>query len=66
MVMDGRYLVEEYDGEMMGQPFKGMGLMAYDNSEQRFVSAWIDNMGTGIMTISPGAIAPEHRGRNRQ
>ncbi|MDH3457611.1 MAG: DUF1579 domain-containing protein [Gemmatimonadota bacterium] len=51
MVMDGRYLVEEYDGEMMGQPFKGMGLMAYDNSEQRFVSAWIDNMGTGIMTM---------------
>ena len=51
MVMDGRYLVEEYDGEMMGLPFKGMGLTAYDNAQQRFMNVWIDNMATGIMTL---------------
>jgi hypothetical protein len=59
MVMDGRYLVEEYEGEMMGQPFKGMALVAYDNAEQRFVSAWIDNMATGIMTMY-GEVNDDH------
>lgn len=59
MVMDGRYLVEEYEGEMMGQPFNGMSLTAYDNGAQRFVSVWIDNMATGIMTMH-GEVNDDH------
>jgi hypothetical protein len=49
-IMDGRYTQEEVTGSFMDQPFKGMGLMGYDNFKKKYVSTWCDNMGTGIMT----------------
>ena len=49
-LMDGRYCQEQTTGEMMGKPFTGMGLTGYDNVLKKYVSVWIDNMGTGIMT----------------
>ena len=49
-VMDGRYCQEQATGEMMGRPFNGMGLTGYDNVLKKYVSVWIDNMGTGIMS----------------
>jgi len=50
MLMDGRYCQEVTSGQMMGQPFSGMGITGYDNVLGKYVSTWIDNMGTGIMT----------------
>jgi len=50
MLMDGRYCQEVVSGQMMGQPFSGMGITGYDNVLGKYVSTWIDNMGTGIMT----------------
>jgi hypothetical protein len=50
MLMDGRYCQEVASGTMMGQPFSGMGVTGYDNVLGKFVSTWIDNAGTGIMT----------------
>ncbi len=52
MTLGGRYLVEKYDGQMMGQPYKGMGFTAYDNVEQQYVATWMDTMGTGITTMT--------------
>lgn len=49
MLYGGRYLRQEVDGEMMGEPFHGMGLVGYDNVKEKYVSAWIDNMGTSVM-----------------
>src|SRR5262249_2666700 len=48
-LMDGRYVQEVATGEMMGGPFNGMGIYGYDNVIGKYVSRWIDNMGTGIM-----------------
>lgn len=50
MIMDGRYLVETWEGTSMGQPFNGQAITGYDNFNQEYVSTWIDNMSTGIMT----------------
>jgi len=50
ILMDGRYCQESASGQMMGQPFSGMGITGYDNVTGKYVSTWIDNMGTGIMT----------------
>ena len=50
LIMDGRYAQEEVTGEMMGRPFGGIGLTGYDNVLKKYVSSWIDNAGTGIMT----------------
>jgi len=49
MIMGGRYLDESYNGTFMGMPFEGHGTMAYDNVQKKYLSTWIDNMGTGIM-----------------
>lgn len=56
-LMDGRYAQEVASGQMMGAPFNGMGIYGYDNVIGKYVSTWIDNMGTGIMH-SQGTIDP--------
>ncbi len=47
-IMDGRYLHDDTTSSMMGMPFKGMGITGYDNLKKKYVSTWIDNMGTGL------------------
>ena len=49
MVLGGRYLKSTFKGNMMGMPFEGMGLDAYDNATKDYISIWVDNMGTGLM-----------------
>lgn len=51
MVMGGRYLQSMYKGDMMGMPFEGMGMTAYDNSKKKIIESWVDNMGTGLMVL---------------
>ena len=57
-VMGGRYFISEHtgkmqmpgaDGKMTDTDFKGISTEGYDNVKKKFVSSWIDNMGTGIM-----------------
>ena len=48
----GKFKMPGADGKMKDMNFKGISLDGYDNVKQKFVSTWIDNMGTGIM--SPG------------
>ena len=49
MILDGKYQEGNYTGNMMGMPFQGKGIVAYDNASEEFISTWIDNMGTGMM-----------------
>ena len=62
LTMGGRYLISNHtsqmnmpgpDGKMTKMQFEGMSIDGYDNVKKKFVSSWIDNMGTGIM-ISEG------------
>jgi len=48
MLLDGRYLQQEYTGEMMGSTFNGINVIGYDNHTKKYVSIWIDSMSTGI------------------
>ncbi|MEN6616924.1 MAG: DUF1579 domain-containing protein [Syntrophorhabdus sp.] len=48
MLLDGRYLQQEYTGEMMGDRFAGVNIIGYDNHTRKYVSAWIDSMSSGI------------------
>lgn len=61
-VLGGRYIITEHsgkmlmpgpDGKMAEIDFKGIATEGYDNVKKRFVSTWIDNMGTMIM-VSEG------------
>jgi len=48
-VLGGRYVQTTWTGNMMGMPFEGHGTEGYDNLAKKYVSTWVDNMGTGIM-----------------
>lgn len=51
MILGGRYQESVHKGTLMGMPFEGHGLLAYDNAKKIFQSSWVDNMGTGIMNL---------------
>jgi hypothetical protein len=57
MILDGRYLQDTTHSTFMGMPFEGRGLTGYDNIKKKYVSTWIDNMGTGIM-VAEGTYDP--------
>lgn len=52
MILGGRYQETVNTGNMMGMPYEGHGLLAYDNAKKIFENVWEDNMGTGIMKMS--------------
>jgi hypothetical protein len=47
--MGGRFVTQEYHGDMDGKPFKGMGLYAYNTVTKEYENTWIDSSSTGIM-----------------
>src|SRR5678815_2151756 len=49
-ILNGRFVQEDFTGEMMGKPFKGMSLTGYDNVRQKYRSVWVDDMSTTIVT----------------
>ena len=46
MILGGRYLQQDFAGDMMGSPFTGIGVTGHDNHTKKYVSTWIDSMGT--------------------
>ena len=48
MILDGRFLQQEYTGNMMGTIFKGLNLIGYDNHTKKYQSIWIDSMITAL------------------
>ena len=51
ILQDATVLNMGADGKMKDMEFKGMALEGYDNVKKKFVSSWIDNMGTGVMLM---------------
>lgn len=48
--LDGRFVRQHVKGTAPWGPFEGAGLVGYNNGTKQFTTAWVDNMGTGIMT----------------
>src|SRR5437879_9050116 len=48
-ILGGRFIEQQVKGQMMGQPFEGIGMIGYDNTKGEYVSVWLDNMNTGLM-----------------
>lgn len=57
LLLGGRFLQQECTGDMMGQSFTGIGVMGYDNHTKKYVSTWMDSMGTGIFFMQGTASA---------
>jgi len=47
-IMDGRFLQEDFRGEMMGKPFNGRSILGFDNTKQTFQSVWFSDMQTSM------------------
>jgi hypothetical protein len=45
-LLDGRYLMEELQFEVMGMPMKGVHILGYDNRTQEYTTLWMDTMST--------------------
>nr|WP_294903172.1 DUF1579 domain-containing protein [uncultured Lacibacter sp.] len=52
MVMNGLYQEGNLSGTMMGMPFLGKSILAYDNAKKQFALTWIDNMGSGLLLMT--------------
>jgi hypothetical protein len=60
VLLGGRYLQQNFRGEFEGQEFRGVGISGYDNTKGKYVGAWMDTMGTGIMTTEGEYNADKH------
>ena len=50
MTFNGRFLEEEFHGQMMGKPFTGRTLLGFDNTKQTFNSVWVSDTQTSMFT----------------
>lgn len=50
-ILDGRFLLYEYKGEMTGKPFEGLTIFGFDLATNKFQAAWVDSfhMSTAVM-----------------
>ncbi|MEO8458968.1 MAG: DUF1579 domain-containing protein [Dokdonella sp.] len=44
----GRYVQMHFEGQMMGQPLSGQGVIGYDNLRGGYFNTWIDSASTGF------------------
>ncbi len=51
MILGGRYQYSKHTSVFNGMPFEGYSTLGYDNAKKKFISSWVDNMGSGIMLM---------------
>jgi hypothetical protein len=51
MELGGRFLRQDFTGQMMGMPFTGVGFTGYDNIKKKYVGSWMDSMSTALATM---------------
>lgn len=51
LILDGMFLLHEYEGAMQGAPLKGLAIHGYDLGASRWTTAWVDSFhnGTNIL-----------------
>jgi hypothetical protein len=47
-IMGGRYLQEEFQGQMMGRPFNGRVVLTFNSVKQTYQSVWFDDMNLAL------------------
>ncbi|HEU4387332.1 MAG TPA: DUF1579 family protein [Blastocatellia bacterium] len=49
--LDGRFLVEENSGSLLGAPIRGLRYYGYNNGSGKYEAIWTYTMSTAIMTL---------------
>jgi len=62
-VLEGRFVVHEYEGSFQGKPIAGVAIHGYHLDRGRYETAWIDSFhtGTAIMFFTGQAGDEAHR-----
>ncbi len=47
-VLGGAAQKMEFEGQMMGMPFSGIGITSYDRETEKWQTTWVDSMGARI------------------
>ena len=55
--LQGRYVQQDFTGEYVGKPFRGIGFTGYDNVRQKYRNVWLDDMSTTMVTSEGDADA---------
>jgi hypothetical protein len=50
LILGKRFIQEKYRGKWLNLPYEGFGLIGYDKAKKAYVSVWLDNMGTSMMS----------------
>lgn len=50
-ILDGRFVMHEYSGELQGKRFEGVAIYGFDLATNKFQAAWVDSfhMSTAMM-----------------
>ena len=51
-VLGDRFLKQDYEGTLMGQPDLGIGYTGFNNATRKYEAVWLSNMGTGVMLMT--------------
>lgn len=51
LILDGRFLVQDFEGDIGGTPFSGHGMSGYDRIQEKYIGTWMDSFNTGMMTL---------------
>lgn len=49
-LLDGRYLMQNTSGDMMGMQFHGIQIIGFDNMSKEYIALWMDSMSTWWVT----------------
>jgi hypothetical protein len=50
--IEGRWLEERFDGQMMGMQHKGVGLTGYDSFNKQFTGCWADSLNSSMINLT--------------
>ena len=64
-VMNGRFVQQEFTGDFMGKPFRGVSLTGYDNTKKKYSNVWIDDMHTSMFTSEGEGENNSHHARRQ-
>jgi hypothetical protein len=61
LILGGRFVSQHFTmPDFMGVPFEGYGVVGFDKAKGKYINAWIDNFGTGMMTMEGEADKDSH------
>jgi hypothetical protein len=51
MEKNGKFLKQEFKGQMMGKPYTATGYDGFDRTVNKYVSVWIDDFSTQVLNL---------------